>query len=74
MDMLSADQIIDLRDHVTALLAITDESAISPDERECLLGIDQRCERAMRMRGFAESTRGAYGEAYRKLTERGGHA
>lgn len=62
MDRMSADEIADLRGHVTALLAITDESAISADERECLLGLDQRCERATRQRAFRESLRAERGE------------
>jgi hypothetical protein len=54
MDMLTADQIIDIRALVTALLAV-DENVVTPDERECLLGLDQRLERAIRQRAFSDS-------------------
>jgi hypothetical protein len=78
MDMLTADQIIELRDHVTALLA-ADVDVLTPDERECLLGLDQRLERAIRQRAFHDSLtpservntrmRDAYGPVYKRLAD-----
>jgi hypothetical protein len=71
MDMMSADQIIDMREHVAALLKIDDESAIDADERKCLLGMDQRCESAIKQRAFGDTTRQAHGDAYQRLAARG---
>jgi hypothetical protein len=53
MDLLTSDQLIDARDHVVALLDL-DEHTVTPDERECLLGLDQRLERAIHLRAFGE--------------------
>jgi hypothetical protein len=72
LDLLAADEIIAIRDHVTALLAV-DDQIIDPDEREALLGLDQRLERAIKQRAFHESLKpaeSAYTAAYRKAARR----
>lgn len=54
LDMLTANQIVEIRAHVDALLAVN-EYIVNADERECLLGLDQRLERAARQRAFHDS-------------------
>jgi hypothetical protein len=51
LDLMPADQIIDAREHVVALLEL-DEHIVTPDERGCLLELDQRLERAIHVRAF----------------------
>jgi hypothetical protein len=54
MDMLTADQLMNAHVHVVALLEL-DEYTVTPDERELLLGLDQRLQRAIHMRAFGSS-------------------
>jgi hypothetical protein len=54
LDLMPADEIIDAREHVVALLDL-DEHVITPDERGCLLELDQRLERAIHVRAFGST-------------------
>jgi hypothetical protein len=51
LDLMPADRIIDAREHVVALLEL-DEHIVTPDERGCLLELDQRLERAIHACAF----------------------